>query len=91
MPYGEYLRTEEWQKCRLGALERAGKRCQLCGSGERLDVHHNTYVRRGCELESDVIALCRGCHARHHGQLAARVLRPRVRKKAVVKRVKKKR
>jgi hypothetical protein len=49
MPYREYLRTPEWQPRRERALERAGRRCQVCYGDEQLDVHHRTYERRGDE------------------------------------------
>lgn len=32
--------------------------CEL----QRLEVHHLTYERRGHELDSDLVALCWGCH-----------------------------
>lgn len=68
MPYGEYLRTQHWNAVRLAALRRARWRCQVCNVSGRLDVHHRTYENRGDEQASDVIALCRSCHARHHGK-----------------------
>jgi 5-methylcytosine-specific restriction endonuclease McrA len=66
MPYQEYLRTKHWQAVRAVAIGRADGRCQLCGATEQLNVHHNTYERRGEELTSDVVALCSSCHAKHH-------------------------
>jgi hypothetical protein len=70
MPYSDYLLTEHWKKVRARALKYAGYRCQLCNARARLDVHHRTYEHRGCERDQDVIALCRPCHALHHGKLA---------------------
>lgn len=69
--YAEYLQSPHWQYVRKLALRRAGDHCQVCGRartdhGVILDVHHNTYARRGEELESDVVVLCRECHERHH-------------------------
>lgn len=29
---------------------------------QQLEVHHRTYARRGYELDSDLVALCWGCH-----------------------------
>jgi 5-methylcytosine-specific restriction endonuclease McrA len=60
--YGEYLRSEAWQERRHAVLNRAGHRCQVCGSSQALNVHHNTYSRLGAELESDLCVLCRTCH-----------------------------
>jgi restriction endonuclease Mrr len=69
MPYDEYLRTPEWKQTRAAALVRADHRCALDPSHTgRLDVHHRYYERRGAELPSDLIVLCRACHHLHHGQ-----------------------
>jgi 5-methylcytosine-specific restriction endonuclease McrA len=77
MPYGAYLDTDHWQAVRARALRRAGRHCQVCGQRGRLDVHHNTYTRRGCERPSDVVALCRSCHDLYHahGALPAPAVR----------------
>jgi len=32
--------------------------CEL----QQLEVHHRTYARRGYELDTDLVALCWGCH-----------------------------
>ena len=69
MPYKAYLATPEWQETRTAALKRATHKCQLCGATARLNVHHNTYERRGHELDSDLIVLCEGCHMKHHGKI----------------------
>lgn len=66
--YKDYLKSEYWQKTRLEALKRAGYRCQLCASDKGLQVHHNNYSRLGCELPSDLVVLCDGCHKKHHGK-----------------------
>jgi hypothetical protein len=63
--YAEYLQTPHWRSLRAWALERAGNRCQLCGSAKELEVHHNTYERLGCEWPSDLVVLCDPCHERH--------------------------
>jgi hypothetical protein len=71
MSYPDYLLTPEWQEKRKKALRFAGFRCQLCNSSERLNVHHRTYERLGCELLGDLFTLCNDCHAIFHqnGQL----------------------
>jgi hypothetical protein len=68
LPYEQYLQTAWWRQRRREALVWAGGKCQLCSAMEGLDVHHNTYVRLGCEVETDLIVLCRSCHERHHGE-----------------------
>jgi len=66
MPYWKYLKTAHWETRRRQALADAQDRCFYCGSAEHLDVHHLTYVRRGCELDEDLMVLCRACHADEH-------------------------
>jgi len=68
MPYTEYLKTEHWSKIRKSALRRAKYKCQLCKNDGELHVHHNTYENRGHEEYTDVIVLCRSCHAQFHGK-----------------------
>jgi hypothetical protein len=70
MPYVLYLRSGHWQKVRAAALKRARFACQACNSPRPLDVHHRTYERRGYELASDVIVLCRPCHSTFHERRA---------------------
>ena len=69
MTFAEYRLTPEWRLRRNRVLLRAGNKCELCDSHERLDVHHRTYERYGDEQLNDLIALCRICHQRHHGIL----------------------
>ena len=70
MPYRLYLRTPEWRETRLAALIRAGHACHLNRSHtERLEVHHNTYERRGRERPQDLVVLCRECHELFHERL----------------------
>ena len=69
MPYKEYLQTEHWKAIRKRALDYAGHRCQLCNTGDSLQVHHRTYERRGCEEPTDVTVLCAYCHAKFHDKL----------------------
>lgn len=68
--YSAYLQSDYWRKSgrRLHALERAEHRCAVCNADGRLDVHHRCYDRLGFEADSDLIALCRACHERHHGK-----------------------
>lgn len=72
MPYKEYLVTEHWKEVRNRALKRANYKCQLCNDGKSwLNVHHRTYIRRGEEYNSDLIVLCRACHAKFHDKEVA--------------------
>ena len=67
MPYKQYLFTPEWRERRAAAVMAANGRCQLCNEDARtFHVHHRTYERRGCELPSDLTALCADCHGKYH-------------------------
>jgi hypothetical protein len=67
-----YLRSEHWRTVRIGALERAEHRCQVCNTTKQLDVHHRTYERLGMERDADLTVLCRRCHDTFHGNQKAR-------------------
>lgn len=64
--YKAYLRSAHWDIVRRRALLRAGNQCKGCESTHILDVHHLSYKRLWREKESDVIVLCRDCHALIH-------------------------
>lgn len=66
------LQTDHWKATATRAKERASYRCQLCNSPDRLEVHHRTYERVGCELDADLVVLCDPCHERHHEVMADR-------------------
>lgn len=69
MTYDEYMGSTEWSARARLARRRAGYRCMLCYRRAPLEVHHRTYERLGNEKDTDVIALCAECHARHHDRL----------------------
>lgn len=70
MPYKDYLKTDHWYHLRRQILKAAEYRCQLCYRKDLpIHVHHRTYVRRGRERLSDLIALCERCHAKFHDRL----------------------
>lgn len=70
--YSEYLTSSDWQAVRELALLRARHKCQICGSNQRLDVHHNTYDNLGNEREhlEDLVVLCAEHHQVYHDSLA---------------------
>ena len=57
--------------------ERANDKCELCGTGHPLDIHHIIPWRRGGSNDLDNIKLlCKNCHAKqkisnrmHHGTI----------------------
>jgi hypothetical protein len=70
MPYSDYLKTPEWKERRSHHLLSADYCCQVCSRSRNpenpLEVHHNTYERRGGECFSDLLVLCRECHSMYH-------------------------
>ena len=75
MNYYEYIRSNAWQRKRRQYFaskmwktyptgRAAGKHvCYVCGSDDRLDLHHRTYKRLGKErINVDLICVCRKCH-----------------------------
>ncbi len=65
--YSQYLKTKHWKKIKKRILLRARFACELCQSPLLpIHIHHKTYVRRGKELDEDLIALCKKCHWKQH-------------------------
>lgn len=64
--YAKYINSLAWQDKRTKRLKRDGYKCQICGTGKNLTVHHITYERFGCEKMTDLVTLCKKCHAKVH-------------------------
>jgi len=62
--YFEYIQSPSWKRRADAAKKRAGYRCQVCNSPDRLEAHHRTYERLGHERPDDITVLC----AKHHRQ-----------------------
>lgn len=60
--YREYLRSPHWQGVRKRSLARVGHRCERCGIGGSLQVHHKHYETLGRERVCDIEVLCPMCH-----------------------------
>jgi hypothetical protein len=60
--YLAYLQSGTWRTKRNRALTLAAYRCERCGTGRQLEVHHRTYDRLGREWDQDLEVLCRDCH-----------------------------
>lgn len=69
LPYNEYLKTDHWKNIRQQAFTHYGAACCLCNSKRQLNVHHRSYDNLGEEPMSDLIVLCRNCHAKFHDKL----------------------
>lgn len=56
---------KDWHEQRRLALERDGYRCALCGSTDRIGVHHIIPHRYSHSHDLDnLVTLCRSCHSR---------------------------
>jgi 5-methylcytosine-specific restriction endonuclease McrA len=62
MTYQEYILTDEWRAKADAAKKRAGYRCQVCNSPDRLQAHHRTYDNLFNEKPMDLTVLCDPCH-----------------------------
>ena len=67
--YKAYLKTEHWAKVREAAFEHYGRRCMLCDTKERLQVHHRPKGYKHLfneDIRRHVVVICAGDHAHHH-------------------------
>jgi hypothetical protein len=78
MNYFRYMTSAAWRNnpARLRELQAANFQCRLCpnsmAGGIRIEVHHRTYERLGCEIDGDLTALCCECHRGVTSMLRAR-------------------
>lgn len=74
MNYKEYLTTDAWHKLRDSRLDHDGYSCVLCGSNEKLVVHHMFYPMKNKKRNDtikNVLTLCSKCHELTHGLTAS--------------------
>lgn len=64
--YAEYLDSPHWRKLRVRFAASDQPQDCMCGETERLQLHHMTYERVGAEELSDLMWLCKTCHAMVH-------------------------
>ena len=62
--YIEYLQTAHWKSTRAIIIYARGNKCENCGSGRRLQVHHLNYDNLWHETDKDLKVLCEWCHSR---------------------------
>lgn len=61
-----------WRERRAAARDRDGHKCVLCGSIDRIQVHHKVPYRYSKSHELDnLITLCRSCHSREEYKVNA--------------------
>lgn len=65
--YLGYLESAHWRALRKEAFNRAGNRCEACGSSHDLRGHHLIYHEDlTTHTAEDIMALCEPCHDRWH-------------------------
>lgn len=70
--YWELLRDPRWQEKRLRIMERAGFKCERCGSSNRtLNVHHSYYMKGAAPWEYPDLSLHCLCEAKCHPETQA--------------------
>jgi hypothetical protein len=61
--YHRYMASREWALKRKEVRKRSGGMCERCHRAKMQQVHHLTYERTGRELLTDLLGVCRPCHA----------------------------
>jgi hypothetical protein len=65
--YNNHLNSERWQNLSAHCKAKASRKCEMCGSSERLHAHHLRYDNLGKPDElNDLCCLCYLCHAMYH-------------------------
>lgn len=64
--YQEYLKSDHWQSLRKRKLSHSKCRCAICGSTDRLEVHHLQYKNIFDVDLTDLRILCNRCHDLFH-------------------------
>lgn len=61
--YYTYLASREWALRKRSVRERSGGVCERCKMAPHTETHHLTYQNLGKEPLTDLLGVCRGCHA----------------------------
>ena len=64
--YRDYLLSFEWRAKKDELIKLYKHRCCNCGSDEKLEVHHMTYINIFYEKNEDLRVLCSSCHKLWH-------------------------
>jgi len=65
--YKTFLNTTTWRDIRVETIKRRGNKCEACGRGGNIHVHHASYSKIGWSKQEDnLIVLCESCHVILH-------------------------
>ncbi len=69
LKYKLYIESKFWRRRKDQYFATHAKRCAVCRTPERVDLHHKAYGNYGRERDEDLVALCKkhheGFHAKH--------------------------
>jgi len=71
MKYQDYLNSAHWKNLRSKKYSKKKRSCAICGSSERLEVHHLIYKNLTDVETSDLRVLCHRCHFLAHDLMKA--------------------
>lgn len=61
--YDDVMNSFRWKALRVRLIRERGCKCERCGKKrDALQLHHLTYERLGCELDTDLKVVCVACH-----------------------------
>lgn len=83
--YYKYLKSSKWRLKRQQKFDQVGRRCEECGSLNKLHIHHLTYDRLYVEKLDDLKVLCEKCHSEAH-----KIINKDKKRKTIVKKKSKK-
>lgn len=64
--YDRYMNSRHWTMRKRAYFSTHPKKCVVCNGNTKIHLHHMSYERLGCELDSDLVALCELHHAGAH-------------------------
>lgn len=68
-PYYEQLNMDRWKAFREFIFAVRGKKCEVCGKPNKLNIHHREYIKNRFAWEylpNEVMVLCCDCHRYIH-------------------------
>jgi hypothetical protein len=66
MSYQAYINSPIWRKKVEEYFSRHRRRCWLCGTTDKIQLHHQTYENMGREEDSDLLPVCETHHRAIH-------------------------
>lgn len=66
--YSVYIKSSHWEKRKNQLFQKFGRTCVICGSCERISVHHLRYDNSefGIEKDKDLVIICWKHHEQFH-------------------------